>query len=139
MIENFLMGAGCKFIGNIATHWLENSAEERKYNAIRDAEQIKAHMELVKESNKHLISSISRAVIFTTLTATWCYMGIAGLAMQGMDSTVLIPSEAGFFAKLFNHQTLKPIDIKGTTLLYQWWQIMEMIMGAFVMPSRKNA
>ena len=139
MIENFLMGAGCKFIGNIATHWLENAAEERKYNALKDEKVIAAHLELVKESNKHWISSMSRAIIFILITATWCYMGVYGLSMQGSESTVLVPNDPGFLGKLFHNQSLRGVEIKGTTLYYQWWQILEMIMGAFVMPSRKNA
>ena len=132
------MGAGVKLVGSMVQGWLENSAEERRSNALRDQEAIKAHVELAKETNRNVIMTCCRAFIYTCLTLTWCYMGIIGLQQEGLETSVLIPNDAGFFGKLFHHQDLRKIDIKGTTLLYQWWQIMEMIMGAFVMPSRRN-
>jgi len=138
MIENFLMGAGCKLLGTAVSQWLHNSAEERRANALRDEMVVKAHIELVKETNRDKIASLTRAVVYVAITATWCYMGIYGLSNIGLESTVLVPNDAGFFGRLFHHQSLKAVDIKGTTLYYQWWQIMEMIMGAFVMPGRKG-
>jgi len=138
LIQNFLMGAGVKLAGSLVQGWLENSAEERRASALRDAETIKAHTELAKETNRNVIMICCRAVIYICLTVTWCYMGIIGLQQEGMETSVLIPNDAGFFGQLFHNQSLKKIDIKGTTLLYQWWQIMEMIMGAFVMPSRRS-
>jgi len=138
MIQNFLLGAGCKLLGTFVSQWLHNSSEERKANALRDELLIKAHVELVKETNKDKISSCTRSVIYIAITLTWCYMGIYGLSQQGTESTVLIPNDAGFFGKLFHNQALRGVEIKGTTLYYQWWQIMEMIMGAFVMPNRRG-
>ena len=132
-----MLGAGCKLIGNVAAQWMQNSAEERRVNALRDAEATRAHVELVKETSRNVISSVSRAIIFCMLAGTWCYMGVAGIGSD-ITTTVLIPSEGGWFARMLSHQSLKPVEIKGTTLLYQWWQIMEMMMGAFVMPSRKS-
>ena len=105
---------------------------------MKDERMIKAHIQLTKETNKDHIASMTRAIIYVLITITWCYMGIYGLSQSGVESTVLVPNESGFFGKLFHYQNLRPIDIKGTTLLYQWWQIMEMIMGAFVMPNRRG-
>ena len=138
MVENFLMGAGCKLLGTFVSQWLHNSAEERKANALHDEMMIKAHIELTKETNKDHIASLTRSVIYISITLTWCYMGMYGLSQSGMESTVLVPNNSGFFGSLFHSQALKPITIKGTTLSYQWWQIMEMIMGAFVMPNRRG-
>jgi hypothetical protein len=138
MIQNFLMGAGVKLAGGLVQGWLENSAEERRNSSLQDAEAIKAHVELAKETNRNVIMICVRGAVYICLTLTWCYMGIYGLKQEGIETSVLIPNDAGFFGSLFHHQDLKKIDIKGTTLLYQWWQIMEMIMGAFVMPSRRS-
>jgi|32_taG_2_1085360.scaffolds.fasta_scaffold00922_8 hypothetical protein len=141
MIENFLMGAGAKMANNLVMGWLENSAEERKANAMKDAEVIRANVELVRETNKNHIASLSRALIFTLLTLAWCWMGIAGymgLGGHAVETTALVPQSHGLFSRLFNQTELAPIPMKGTIPIYQWYQIMEMMMGAFVMPSRKS-
>ena len=138
MVENFLMGAGCKLLGTFVSQWLHNSSEERKANALRDELLVKAHVELAKITNADKIASCTRAIIYISITLTWCYMGFYGMSQQGTESTVLVPNDAGIFGKLFHSQTLRPVEIKGTTLYYQWWEIMQMIMGAFVMPNRRG-
>jgi hypothetical protein len=138
MMQNFLMGAGVKLAGSLITSWMENAAEERRNNALQDAKIIEAQVQLTRETNRNLIMICVRGVVYICITLTWCYMGIYGLSQEGIETSVLIPNDPGFFGKLFHNQELKKVDIRGTTLLYQWWQIMEMIMGAFVMPSRRN-
>lgn len=132
------MGAGIKLAGNLVTSWMENAAEERRAAIMRDADIVKAQTELTKEVNKNATMVFARAFIYCALTLTWCYMGIYGLSQESLETSVLIPNDPGFFGKLFHSQELRKVDIKGTTLLYQWWQIMEMIMGAFVMPSKRS-
>lgn len=138
MVENFLLGAGVKLVGNLVTSWFDNNAEERRNNSLRNEKVIKAQVELTKETNRNAIMVIVRGIVYICITLTWCYMGIYGLSQENLETSVLIPNDPGWFGKLFHHQDLRKVDIKGTTLLYQWWQIMEMIMGAFVMPSRKT-
>lgn len=139
MIQNFLMGAGAKMANNLVMGFFENQAEERRANAMKDAEVIRAHVELIKETNKNKIASISRAIIFILLTLAWCWMGIAGyMGGGGSEMTALVPQTSGFFARLFNQSTLAPIEMKGSIPIFQWFQIMEMMMGAFVMPSRRS-
>lgn len=75
-------------------------------------------------------------MIFLMLTLAWCWMGVAGLTGMEVHASALIPQEPGWLSRFFNQTTLKAVDIKGSTLLYQWYQIMEMMMGAFVMPRR---
>jgi len=141
VIENFLMGAGAKLANNLVMGWLENQSEERKANAIRDKDILKAHVELVKETNKNHIASFSRAIIFILITLAWCWMGIAGYMGLGgegqIETTALVPQQTGLLSRLFNQTDLAPIEMKGAIPIYQWYQIMEMMMGAFVMPSRK--
>jgi len=137
MIENFLMGAGAKMVNNLVMGWLENRADEIRSNAIRDEGVLRAHVQLIRETNKNHIASLSRAIIFTLITLAWCWMGIAGyMGGGGAETTALVPQESGFFARLFNQPTPTPIEMKGSIPIYQWYQIMEMMMGAFVMPSR---
>ena len=129
MIENFVLGAGVKLANNVALTWFEN----QKLNARLSEAEIKGHIKLAEINSGNRISSFSRAIIFCMLTAAWCWMGIAGLTGMEVESSALIPTQPGFLARIFGSADMKVVDIKGSTLLYQWYQIMEMMMGAFVM------
>ena len=140
MIENFLMGSGVKIVGNLINSWMANSAEDKRNDRLRDAEAIKANVELIKITQKDWISKTSRALIFLMLTSAWCWMGISQVVSgeQMQEYTALVPQSSGWLSRFFNQTELTTVKVTGPSFIYQWWQIMEMMMGAFVVPSHKR-
>ena len=140
MIENFLLGAGSKLVANLVNNWMANQAEARRsaeLRAIQDHQVIMAHANLAKENNKGFISQLTRGVIYIMITVAFCYMGYYGIHNPDAHD-VLVPVRHGFLSKLFDKADIVRVQINGSVLLYQWWELMQMILGAFVIPSRKR-
>ena len=137
-LDNFLVGAGAKVIGNVINHWFENSSEERKNNALRDAEVLKAHVELAKINNGDWIFKASRGIVFGSITFTFCYITIYSMCHPEQTS-VLIDVDKGFLSQIFRQESKVVKEINSSGFVFQkCFAIMEAVIGAFVMPSRRK-
>jgi len=138
MISNLLMGAAFKMGANVINTWMANKADEHRANMLKDADIVKAHIELAKENNKDLFTKISRSVIFFMLTGTFCYMGLFVLHNYADFQEGLIPVKPGLISKLFSHTEYKAVGSGWNIIFFQFFQIMEMVIGFFVVPSRRR-
>jgi len=132
-----MMGVGFKILSNIINTHMANRHEELKANTLQDAAIIKAHIELAKEANKDLLGKISRFIIFFMLVSCWCFIGIYGIMHPLDEMDIVVPVSKGLF-HLFDKPEFTVITISGSTLLWQWFQIMEMVIGFFVIPSKRR-
>jgi len=137
MLSNFLMGSGVKLIANVINNWSANAAEERRTNALREKDAIEAHIRLAEIHNKDLTSKITRGIVFLMITGTFCYIGVWGIMNPEQSNDVLIPIEKGFF-NLFGRTEFKAVETEGFPLMFQFWTGMEMILGAYIIPSRRR-
>lgn len=139
MIENVLLGSGIKIVSNVINTWMSNRAEEIRSNALKDQEIIKAQVELAKENNRDIIGKLNRSLIFVMLIGCWCYMGIYFMTHVEDFQSALIPRKSGIFGKLFGSTEYAKVDVGGWSILfYQWFEIMQMVVGFFCVPSRRR-
>ena len=138
MITNLMCGAGIKIVSNLLNTWMANRADEVRGNSLKDQRIIQAHVQLAKESNRDRLGKVSRSIIFFMLIATWCYMGVWGIHNPDVEMDVLVNKKTGFLGRLFNRTEFDTVRITGSVLLMQWFEIMEMVVGFFVVPSRKR-
>jgi len=139
IFSGLIMGSVLKLGVNVVNTLMANSAEEKKNNALRDAEVVHAHVELAKTVSNDPLTKIIRGTIFLMLVGTWCYMAIYGLYHPDMKFDVLVPKENHWaVSNLWSRGGWQKISISGSILMFQWFQIMEMVVGFFVVPSRKR-
>ena len=139
MIAPLLMGAGVKLITNVVNTWMHNSAEERRTNALKDTEICEAHIALAKSVNSDKLAKVSRSVIFMAIIFTWCYMGIYGLHNPEMQYDIVLPKSNNWtITSLFSSSNFEIRKISGSVLMWQWFSLTEMILGFFVVPSRRR-
>ncbi len=123
---------------NIINTWMANKADEHRALALRDSEVLKAHVAMAKEANRDIWGKVSRSVIFFMLTATFCYMGIYVLHNYADFQEGLVPVEPGFFSKFFGYTKYKVVGSGWNMIFFQFFDIMQMVLGFFVIPSRKR-
>jgi len=139
MITPLLMGAGVKLVVNIVNGLMHNSAESARSNSLRDAETTSAHIELAKAVNSDKIGKISRSVIFMMIIATWCYIALYGLHNPDISYDIVLPKSTNWsFGSLFSSSEWQIRKINGSVLMWQWFTLTEMILGFFVVPSRRR-
>jgi hypothetical protein len=139
MITPLLMGAGVKILTNIVNGWIHNSAEKDRTNALRDAETSKAHIELAKAVNADKIGKISRSIIFLMIIGTWCYIALYGLHNPDVSYDIVLPKGSNWtFGSVFSSSQWEIRKISGSVLMWQWFTLTEMILGFFVVPSRRR-
>ena len=139
MITPLIIGAGVKLITNVVNGWIHNSAERDRVNALRDAETTQAHIELAKQVNGDKIGKISRSFIFILIIITWCYIAIYGLHNPDISYDILLPKGSGWsINSLFTSSKWELKKINGSVLMFQWYSLTEMILGFFVVPSRRR-
>ena len=134
-----MVGAGIKIVSNVINNWMHNSNEERQSNTSLDADTLKARVELAKAQNKNLTSSLVRGFIFIILTSTWCYLAIYGIHNPEKTYDVLLPKGNNWsFGSLISSSQWEIKKLSASVLLFQWFQLMEMILGFYVVPSRRR-
>lgn len=139
MITPLLMGALVKVGVNVVNGWIHNSAEERRNNALRDHEIVKAQIELSKAVGRDNFSKCIRGVIFLMIVSTWCYMAIYGLHNPNMEYDIILPKGNNWsVSSLFTSSEWQVRKISGSVLMWQWFSLVEMILGFFVVPSRRR-
>lgn len=139
MIENLLLGSGIKIASNVINTWMANRAEEIRANTLKSQQIIQAQVELAKENNRDFIGKMSRSIIFIMLIGCWCYMGIYFLTHVDNFQEALIPRKSGLFGKVFGSSEYTSVKVGGWSILfYQWFEIMQTVVGFFCVPSRKR-
>ena len=139
MITPLLMGAGVKILTNIVNGWIHNSAEKDRTNALRDAATTEAHIALAKEANGDKIGKVSRSVIFFMIIGTWCYIALYGLHHPDVIYNIVLPKGNNWtFGSMFSSSEWEIKKITGSVLLFQWFTLTEMILGFYVVPSRRR-
>lgn len=139
MIENVLLGSGIKIASNVINTWMANRAEEIRANTLKDHSIIQAQLQLAKEANRDFIGKVNRSLIFIMLIGCWCYMGVYFLHHAENFQEALIPRNSGVFGKLFGSTDYAKVKSGGWSILfYQWFEIMQMVVGFFCVPSRRR-
>jgi len=137
-LENFAVGAAIKIGSNIINHFFENSADERKTNALKDSEILKAHIVLAKITSKDLVARWNRAIIFSMITGTYCVITIYSMVYPE-ETSVLIDVNSGFLSSVFRQKTQVVEAVNSSGIVFQkCFIIMEAVIGAFVVPSRRH-
>jgi len=137
-LENFALGAAIKVGSNVLNHFFENTAEERKMNALRDVENMKLHIELTKLTSKDHVARINRAIIFTMITGTYCIITIYSMIYPA-ETSVLIDVNSGFLSSIFRQKNQVVEAVNSSGIVFQkCFIIMEAVIGAFVVPSRRH-
>ena len=133
------MGAGVKLVTNVVNGWIHNSAEKDRTNSLRDAKTTNAHIDLAKAANSDKIGKISRSLIFMMIISTWCYIAIYGLHNPDITYDIVLPKGSNWsFGSLFSSSEWEIRKISGSVLMWQWFTLTEMILGFFVVPSRRR-
>jgi hypothetical protein len=133
------MGALVKVGVNVVNGWMHNSAEERRNNALRDGEIVKAQIELAKTVSRDNVTKCIRGAIFLMIVTTWCYMAIYGLHNPNMEYDIILPKGNNWsIQSLFSSSDWSVRKISGSVLMWQWFSLVEMILGFFVVPSRRR-
>ena len=139
MITPLLMGAGCKLLVNVVNSWMHNSAEEKRAHILRDKEVIEAHIELAKQVQKDHFTKIIRGLIFLMIVSVWCYLAIHGAHNPNLEYDIVMPKGNNWtFGSLFSSSQWEIRKISGSVLMWQWFTLVEMILGFFVVPSRRR-
>ena len=137
-LENFAVGAAIKISSNILNHFFENSAEERKFNALQDTEAINAHIKLAEITSKDHVARWNRAIIFTMITGTYCVITIYSMVYPE-ETSVLIDVSGGFLSSFFRQKEQVVETVNSSGIVFQkCFIIMEAVIGAFVVPSRRH-
>ena len=137
-LENFAVGAAIKISSNIINHFFENSADERKTNALKDSQILKAHIVLAKITSKDHVARWNRALIFTMITGTYCVITIYSMVYPE-ETSVLIDVNSGFLSSVFRQKTQVGEAVNSSGIVFQkCFIIMEAVIGAFVVPSRRH-
>jgi len=139
MLTPLLMGAAVKVGVNVINGWMHNSAEEKRAHILRDAEVVQAHVELAKAVQSDKITKLVRSLIFMMIIGTWCYMAIYGLHNPTMEYDIILPKSTNWSVQsVFSSSDWQVKKISGSVLMWQWFSLVEMIMGFFVVPSRRR-
>ena len=137
-LENFAVGAAIKISSNIINHFFENSADERKTNALKDSQILKAHIVLAKITSKDHVARWNRALIFSMITGTYCVITIYSMVYPE-ETSVLIDVNSGFLSSVFRQKTQVVEAVNSSGIVFQkCFIIMEAVIGAFVVPSRRH-
>jgi len=137
-LENFALGAAIKIGSNVINHFFENTAEERKTNALKDSEILKAHIELAKITSSDKVARLNRALIFTMITGTYCIITIYSMIYPA-ETSVLIDVNGGMLSNFFRQPGQIVQEVNSSGIVFQkCFIIMEAVIGAFVVPSRRH-
>jgi len=137
-LVNFAMGAGIKILSNTINHIFENAAEERKTNALKDSENLKAHIRLAELASSDNVARWNRFVIFTMIAATFCLITIYSMIYPA-DTSILIEVNSGFLSGAFRQKEQVVETVNSSGIVFQkCFIIMEAVIGAFVVPSRRH-
>jgi hypothetical protein len=132
------MGALVKVGVNVVNGFIHNSAETRRNTDLRDAEIVKAQVELAKAVGNDHITKCVRGIIFLLIVTTWCYMAIHGLHNPELTYDIILPKGNNWSVQsIFTSSEWQVQKISGSVLMWQWFSLVEMIMGFFVVPSRR--
>lgn len=139
MITPLITGALVKLGVNVVNGYMHNLAEERRNNALRDKEIVKAQMELAKQVQSDKISKIIRGTIFLMIVSVWCYLAVHGAHNPNLEYDIVVPKGNNWtFGSLFSSSQWEIRKISGSVLMWQWFTLVEMILGFFVVPSRRR-
>ena len=135
---DFLTGAGIKILSNVINSWFQNSAEERKFNAIRDTELLTKHIELSKLIQTDHVTNMSRAIIFIMITSTFSVITIYSMFYPA-QTDVLIKVVPGFLSKIVGRpaEVVQSVDSSGI-VFGKCFSILEMVIDAFTVDRYKR-
>lgn len=138
MITNVMIGAGIKIISNVINTYFENQKHRDDLLAIRDQGIADAQAAIAETASKDLIGKVNRSILFTMLVGTWCYMGI--WCIHNLDLTITIPvdTRVGLFSRLVERPVQQTINVTVGMILIQWYEVMQMVIGFFCVPSRRR-
>lgn len=127
-----LIGIGGKILSNVVNSLFANAAEKERHLRNQDATVIKAQVELAKEANKSVIGQLNRVLMFNMLIASWCYIGIYMFTKGSNEMhSILLPKDGWF-------SMWEVRKVSGAFLGYQWFLVVEMVVGFVCVPSRRR-
>jgi hypothetical protein len=138
MIESILVGAGSKLIFNVVNSWFYNSEKNSERLHLREEAQIKAHIELMKLTNKNIIANLTRSICAFMVFGTWCFIGVYAM-YHPTETDILIPLKHGLIGRLFNQPESLVVPGRTPGILFQaWFEVTIAFVTMFSLHSRRR-
>jgi hypothetical protein len=140
MITPFLLGAGGKLLVNCINNGMHYLFELINKPEKEDSpEVINAKTEQLKAIEKDTFTKVVRGLIFLMIIGVWCYLAIYGAHNPKHEYDIVVPKGNNWtFGSLFSSSQWEIRKISGSVLMWQWFTLVEMILGFFVVPSRRR-
>jgi len=136
-LENLILGSGIKIVGNIVTNLFQNSADERRANTLKDSQNLDAHVKLAELTQRDWVTKVNRAFIYSCITVTFCTITIYSM-IHPVETSHLIENTLGLSSKFVSKAKESVVTVDSAGIVFQkCFAIMEAVIGAFIIPSRK--
>jgi len=139
VFSSIMLGMGSKIIANIVNSIMSGSRDSKRDSLYshKDADWVKAQVELTKEINKDVFSKMCRMLIYIMLTSLFCYVSIYAMT-NPIETDILVKNNAGLLSRLFTRpaETVEKVHNSGI-VFSACLELIFIVLGSFTIPSNK--